>query len=345
MEIVIWIVAALAALFALGIGWAAFRTERSAGAAEASVPATGSHVLARNRSVAAKIHYVDVAPEPAGHAPRTLRWTAGATEEPTPIALVHGLGGTTRHFTSTIMPALAAKRRVVALDRPGYGYSDRPLTGAATLSEQAALLRDALEKLGIERAIWVGHSFGGAVALAAALDAPGSVAGLALLAPAVFPSAARPPFDRPPVEAPFLQALMARTFAVPAAEAAGAEVVRAVFAPQEPPEDYDEAGGGKLAYRPGQSFAAIQDFAVIQGCLSRQSRRYAALGMPVSVLFGSDDAILRPSEHGPALQRVAEDVSVSELEGVGHMLPFAAPQACVEEIERLADRVAARHTA
>ena len=71
---------------------------------------------------------------------------------------------------------------MIAFDRPGLGFTGRPVRGAdRRLAAQAALLRRALARLGVGRATLVGHSFGGAVALAWALGAPATVAGLLLL--------------------------------------------------------------------------------------------------------------------------------------------------------------------
>src|SRR3984893_432537 len=67
------------------------------------------------------------------------------------------------------------------VDRPGFGYSDRPRGAMWTPARQADLIRQACARLGIERPVVVGHSFGTLVALALALDHPDAVSGLVLL--------------------------------------------------------------------------------------------------------------------------------------------------------------------
>ena len=74
---------------------------------------------------------------------------------------------------------MAERHDVIAFDRPGHGLSGWPGATAAQLAEQARLLRGGLAELGVRRATIVGHSYGGSVALAWALDAPDSVDGLA----------------------------------------------------------------------------------------------------------------------------------------------------------------------
>ena len=79
--------------------------------------------------------------------------------------------------------ALAERRRVIALDLPGHGASFKEV-GAGSLASLAAAVVGLLDALGIERAHLAGHSLGGAVVLALALERPARAASLSLLAPA-----------------------------------------------------------------------------------------------------------------------------------------------------------------
>lgn len=341
MEIALWIAGAAAALLALAVLWAAIRTERSTGAAEAVVPSTGPTVLARNRSVAAKLHYVDVSPpepEPArrdaGALLRTRRSRPADAE--TPLLLVHGLGGTTRHFTSTIMPALAARRRVIAFDRPGYGLSTRPAQGAARLTDQAAILRAALTELGAERPVLVGHSLGGAVALAYALDHPDEVAGLALLAPAVFPFRNKPPLPDETVDHAAMRRTLAYTLGPIMARKNAEQTLAVAFGPQRPPADYASMGGGAYAYRPSQIEAMMEDASILRPELAEMTARYRTLKMPISMLFGKADQILTFEDHGPPLAALAPQVELRTLDDMGHMLPFTAPEAAIALVRDVA---------
>jgi pimeloyl-ACP methyl ester carboxylesterase len=88
----------------------------------------------------------------------------------------------------SVLERFASERRVAALDWPGFGASDRPAPEAFdySASSYAALLPPWMDALGMARAVFVGNSIGGAVALRLALDQPARVAGLALVAPAGF---------------------------------------------------------------------------------------------------------------------------------------------------------------
>jgi pimeloyl-ACP methyl ester carboxylesterase len=88
------------------------------------------------------------------------------------VVLVHGASGNTRDFTHALAGRLAERYRVIVMDRPGLGYTDRIDPQGASLAAQAGLLADAAAELGAERPIVFGHSYGGAVALAWALQRP-----------------------------------------------------------------------------------------------------------------------------------------------------------------------------
>lgn len=90
-----------------------------------------------------------------------------------PLLLIHGFGAsiyTWRHLA----PLLAQRYRVVALDLKGFGDSDKPLDDKYSLYDQAKLVRQFMDKLGLEEVTLIGHSFGGGVALILALEDEGA---------------------------------------------------------------------------------------------------------------------------------------------------------------------------
>jgi len=101
----------------------------------------------------------------------------------TPVVLVHGFGADLNGWMFT-QPALAETRRAIALDLPGHGGSTKLLDKAVDAEGFAADLDRALAALEIERAHLVGHSMGGAIALAFALRQPERAASLTLIASA-----------------------------------------------------------------------------------------------------------------------------------------------------------------
>ncbi|HYP85966.1 alpha/beta hydrolase [Variovorax sp.] len=100
------------------------------------------------------------------------------------IVCVHGLGGSTNTFTPLM--AAMARHRVIRVDLPGSGRSQRA-EGDLTIERYAATMLDICDRLGVARAHWVGHSMGNIVLQHIAADHPKRVAGLAMFGPLIAP--------------------------------------------------------------------------------------------------------------------------------------------------------------
>ena len=100
------------------------------------------------------------------------------------VVAFHGLGGTKGSFLLTVA-ALAERFRVIAVDLPGFGDSDKPIGAAYDARFFAAVMIDLLDALELERADLIGNSLGGRVALEVALLDPERVGRLVLLAPSL----------------------------------------------------------------------------------------------------------------------------------------------------------------
>lgn len=120
------------------------------------------------------------APAPAAAA---LFVDDGGTSRPNqvPVVLLHSSGGDTTHFTAQLAH-LRASRRALAVDLPGHGQS--PPAESYEVQEVADVVLRTLSARGVDHFVVVGHSWGGAVALAIAASAPRRVDGLFLLDPA-----------------------------------------------------------------------------------------------------------------------------------------------------------------
>src|SRR5262252_7195223 len=235
----------------------------------ATITAVGVALLERSHRPAGRfvpvaggrLHVVDLAP-------------ARPTDAPA-IVLLHGASGNLEDQRLTLGNALAARHRVVLIDRPGHGFSDRP-GGAADASpgRQAALIAQALARLGVERAVIVGHSLSGAVATALALDFPERVAGLALLAPVTHPWKGGISWYNTLAAAPALGPLFARTLVVPLGLMLFAPGVESAFAPQSAPTDYARLAASQLLLRPDEFIANAQDLAALKAFVTAQVPRY-----------------------------------------------------------------------
>jgi pimeloyl-ACP methyl ester carboxylesterase len=248
-----------------------------------------------------------------------------------PLILVHGLGGQLRNFSYALTDLLAADHRVVCIDRPGYGWST-PAGAQPGIAGQGRLLARLADALALERPVLVGHSFGGAVALAAALDHPGRFGALALLAPLSQPQEEVPEaFRALAVAHPLARAALTRTVAVPLGRALRRQTVRRVFRPDPAPADFGTRGGGLLSVRPGPLEAATAELFAARDEMPALAARYGELDLPVRILFGSADPVLDPDLHGRRTAAALADGGYEEVPN-GHMIPVIAPDACAATI-------------
>ena len=243
------------------------------------------------------------------------------------ILLVHGLAGQLEHYTFGVTGRLPGRYRVVAVDRPGSGFSTRGSGTRADLETQAGILAALIEQLKLDRPLVVGHSLGGALALALALDHPQRVGGLALIAPLTHMQEQVPPvFAGLTILSPLWRNLVAWTLAIPASIKNSRAALEQIFGPEPVPHDFATRGGGLLGLRPGAFLSASDDLRALPDCLPAQQARYGELDLPVAILYGKDDRILDPQAHGRALADKVRGARLELIEG-GHMLPLTNPEA------------------
>ena len=257
-----------------------------------------------------------------------------------PVVMIYGLGGQMRNFTHSLVGRLARDFRVVAFDRPGSGYSARPADAGPEVRAQADTLAKAIRTLKLDRPLIVGHSFGGAIALAIALDHPDCVGGLALISPATRPALPKA-FRLLAIRSPLLRRLFAWTLATPGGLLAGKWTAEQVFAPEAPPDDFATAGGGLLALRPGNVYATSSDLMAALGQSDNVEtimRRYPTLRLPVGILFGRDDQVLDWRKHGEAMREKIPSLDFELVDG-GHMLPVTQPDLVAAFIRRIAAKI------
>lgn len=97
-----------------------------------------------------------------------------------PLLLLHGFTGCAEAWGARLLASLASRRRVLAVDLPGHGASSLPPRGRLSLSALVEDLCGFLDRAGVDRAVWVGYSMGGRVALGAGVLRPERVDALVL---------------------------------------------------------------------------------------------------------------------------------------------------------------------
>lgn len=253
-----------------------------------------------------------------------------------PVVLVHGDGGSTYDWTLSVFDRIARGYRVVAFDRPGFGYSARPRDGASPLV-QARLIRGAVREMGLDRPALIGHSRGGQVVLAYALEYPDEVAGVVDLAGGVFFDEPWGPLRNRLLLAPVLGPLLANTVFVPFGRSLVEAALDWVFAPEGPiPPGYLDAYAAMLL-RPGSLRAHADDQVNAAPVVKRLIPRYGELRVPLVILNGTEDRST-PVEHARRLMETVAGSEIIELQGAGHEIMFLHPDRVVDAIASVFER-------
>jgi pimeloyl-ACP methyl ester carboxylesterase len=260
------------------------------------------------------------------------------------IVMIHG--ASCNHLALTLPlaePLLAAGYRVIAIDRPGHGYSDRPGgRDDASPARQAALIGEAMTAIGAPRAIVLAHSFAGAIGTTLAMDAPDRVAGLLLLAPATHPWPGGIAWYYHPGSWPGIDVLFSHTLPVAGFALTAQAGVAEVFKPQTPPSDYIDATALPLMLRPANFRANAQDVAGLLAHVKARAGRYGAIGQPVTIISGDADTVVSTQIHSRALAAELPDGQLIVLPGVGHVPHHADTTRVISEALALSERAARR---
>ncbi|NCE87408.1 alpha/beta hydrolase [Pseudomonas sp. Q1] len=310
-----WVVAAAVCVGASAVLWgfSAWMTRRI----EAAVPINGRFVEVDGE----RFHYVEEGKGP-------------------PLVMIHGLMGSSRNLTYALSGQLRERFRVITLDRPGSGYSTRHSGTAPDLPAQARQIAAFIKTLDLDKPLVLGHSLGGAIALALALDHPHAVSGLVLVAPLTHPQRMLPPvFLSLAVRPAWLRRWLSHTLTMPIGLLTQRAVVKGVFAPDAPPTDFATRGGGLLGMRPDNFYAASTEINRVNDDLPDMVKRYPQLSLPIGLIYGARDKVLDFQKHGQALASKVPGLKLQVVEGRGHMLPITATERVAAVVEQIAKRV------
>lgn len=272
-----------------------------------------------------RFHVVDKPPhakEPVGGGTRA------------PVLMLHGNGSMTTDFSTSGLPTmLAAHRRVVLLDRPGFGHSGRPWPNAWGAEEQAHAVAEAIRALDLDRPIVVGHSWGALVAAALGVHHPDLVRGLVLVSGYYVPTFRPDAVIFSPPAIPVIGDILRHTIQPFLTDLLAPLMKRRIFQPQPVPPGFDEAVPNDLLRRPKVLRAAGGDSLTMMPSAMALRPRYGELRMPLAILAGGEDRIVDPDTQARALHEAVPHSTLRVLPGLGHMLHQFAPEAVAAAVE------------
>lgn len=248
-----------------------------------------------------------------------------------PLILLHGASSNLRDFHSRLMPLLTPHYRVLAFDRPGYGYSERPADWPDP-AEIARRVLDGASQLGVERPLLVGHSWSGSVVMAALVEMPERIAGGALIGGVAGHWAGPINWTYSLGGLPLLGPLFAWTTVYPAGQFLLKGSVVEVLAPNPVPDTYIEDIGVPLALRPRSFRHNVEDMNRLSEYLQALSPRYDRIRLPLLLIHGEADTLVPWWNHGRRLLPVIPQARAVLLPDGGHAPHHSHPKAVVEAL-------------
>jgi pimeloyl-ACP methyl ester carboxylesterase len=252
--------------------------------------------------------------------------------EGSPVLLIHGEAVSGDDFnTSGVAELLLQTHRVIIFDRPGFGYSARPRGRMWTAAQQAELLHKAVTRLGVERPVIVGHSWGAIVALAFAEKHSADTAGLVLLSGYYFWTL------RPDVllvaagAIPGIGDILSYTISPLLGWLTVPVLKRALFSPAPVPARFKAEYSPAMALRPSQLRATSVDATLMIPAVLNLQDHYKELSLPVVIMAGDGDKIV----HMRRAKQLEANIKGSVLEivkGAGHMVHYLAMPQVVDAV-------------
>lgn len=255
------------------------------------------------------------------------------------LVLLHGNGvDATDWEHSGLLDAAAERYRVIAFDRPGFGYSERPRSTVWTPDRQARLLHHALQELNVDSAIVAGHSWGTLVALNMGLQVPDFVRALVLVSGYYYPSVRMDVMVGAPPAIPLVGDALRYTVAPLAGRLIWPAAVGRAFAPLPVSERF-RAVSPWMSLRPGQLRANAADSSLMVPAAISLARRFGRLKVPVQILSGTQDGVCDYAHNAERLHAALRHSELSVTPGVGHMLHYAEPGKVLGAIDAIASQV------
>jgi pimeloyl-ACP methyl ester carboxylesterase len=257
-----------------------------------------------------------------------------------PVVMIHGASSNRETMRQPLCDRLAKNHRVILIDRPGHGWSTRARSEDSTPAIQGQMIDEALEKLGVGRAIFVVHSWAGALGARMALDYPQRVAGLVMLAPVAYPWPGGVGWYNKLITTPVIGPLLAYTITLPLGYFLTEPGARGVFLPQIMPQDFVSKTATPLLLRPREFLANAWDLVTLKAAVKEQAPRYSNIKAPTVVITGDMDNTVSPNIHSRPFADAVPHAKLIVLPGVGHMVQYAASEVVIREIDAISGEIA-----
>jgi pimeloyl-ACP methyl ester carboxylesterase len=251
------------------------------------------------------------------------------------VVLIHGNAGDLHDFEFGTLNLLARNYHAIAFDLPGHGLSKMTRLAKGTIQEQAVILHQALTAMGIKDPILVGHSWGGAVALAYALLYPRDTSALVLLAPAAYSDHRH---DAPLgllLRLPVLSDVCITMLKPILGRKLLKKSLKEAFSPDPVPDDYFKSAAAAWLDR-HRLKAFIKEDLMVESSLKELSPQYPNIHVPVIIVTGDSDLTVSPEQNASNLHKVLAKSELLVIPNAGHQIPETHPEAVGRAVDMAA---------
>jgi len=258
-------------------------------------------------------------------------------QENAPVVLIHGSSGSSADMELAFFEAFPPDIDLYAFDRPGIGWSEtklHPLEMSDPM-KQAEAIHMAVKKLKLNKPVIVGHSWGGAVAIAYAKQFGDEITGAVSLAGVAYPWKGPYGWYDIVLTSPVINHVFSRLFLNKIGQLYVPLSIKSIFEPEVAREDYREGAQAEILLRPSKIINNSYYSYNLRRHLETMSEDYADIKTPFLIFAGNRDYIVNSKRQS---ERFHNAVAASEyilLKGVGHMPHHTQTQILADKIGRM----------
>lgn len=254
-----------------------------------------------------------------------------------PVVLIHGSSGSSADMELAFFDTFPDDIDLYAVDRPGIGWSKTKLSPLEMSNpmKQAEAIHMAVKKLKLDKPIIVGHSWGGAVAIAYAKKFGDEVSGVVSLAGVAYPWKGPNGWYDNLLTTPVINHIFTRLFLNKIGQLYVPLSINSIFEPELARSDYREGAQAEIILRPSTIINNSYYSYYLRRHLKTMSKEYNDINTPFLIVAGDKDYIVHSKSQS---ERLHNEVAGSEymlFKGAGHMPHHTQTQILVDKIWRM----------
>jgi pimeloyl-ACP methyl ester carboxylesterase len=194
-----------------------------------------------------------------------------------------------------------------------------------------------MTRLGVTRAMVLGHSWGASVAVALALRSPHLIKGLVLVSGYYYPTPRIDALIFSGPRLPIIGPVISHTIAPLLARAIWPRLTKKIFAPAPVPAKFKKGFPRELAIRPSQLRASAEESALLIPTAAALQRRYHELTVPIGIVAGEDDEVVATASQSARLHHELRQSTFQRVPGNGHMVHQTSTDEILAAVDRTRD--------